>query len=48
MSGVPGVELATVELVPGGASRLSVTGTADQEALAEGVRSSGYVLTGAK
>ncbi|WP_226759342.1 cation transporter [Arthrobacter sp. SO3] len=48
VSGVPGVELATVELVPGGASRLSVTGTADQEALAEGVRSSGYVLTGAK
>jgi hypothetical protein len=29
-------------------SRLSVTGTAGQEALAEAVRSSGYVLTGAK
>ena len=48
VSGVSGVELATVELVPGGTSRLSVTGTADQEALAEAVRSSGYVLTGAK
>jgi hypothetical protein len=48
VSGVSGVELATVDLVPGGTSRLSVTGTADQEALAEAVRSSGYVLTGAK
>ena len=47
VSGVSGVELATVDLVPGGTSRLSVTGTADQEALAEAVRSSGYVLTGA-
>ena len=48
VSGVSGVELATVELVSGGTSRLSVTGAADQEALAEAVRSSGYVLTGAK
>lgn len=48
VSGVSGVELATVDLVPGGTSRLRVTGTADQEALAEAVRSSGYVLTGAK
>jgi copper chaperone CopZ len=48
VSGVSGVELATVDLVPGGTSRLSVTGTAEQEALAEAVRSSGYVLTGAK
>lgn len=47
VSGVSGVELASVELVPGGTSRLSVTGTADREALAEAVRSSGYVLTGA-
>ena len=48
VSGVSGVDLATVDLVPGGTSGLSVTGTADQEALAEAVRSSGYVLTGAK
>jgi copper chaperone CopZ len=48
VSRVSGVELATVDLVPGGTSRLRVTGTADQEALAEAVRSSGYVLTGAK
>jgi copper chaperone len=48
VSGVSGVELATVDLTPGGTSRLTVTGTADQEALAEAVRSSGYVLTGAK
>ncbi|MDD1478525.1 heavy-metal-associated domain-containing protein [Arthrobacter sp. H16F315] len=48
VSGVSGVKSAAVDLVPGGASRLSVTGTAGQEALAEAVRSSGYVLTGAK
>ena len=47
VSGVTGVESATVDLVPGGASRLTVTGTADREALAEAVSSSGYVLTGA-
>lgn len=48
VAGVSGVELATVDLVPGGTSRLSVTGTADHEALTEAVRSSGYLLTGAK
>lgn len=47
VSGVAGVESATVELVPGGTSRLHVTGTADREALAEAVSSSGYVLAGA-
>lgn len=47
VSGVPGVELATVDLVPGGTSRLSVTGTARQAALAEAVRSAGYVLADA-
>ncbi|KQR75339.1 hypothetical protein ASF98_05790 [Arthrobacter sp. Leaf337] len=47
VSGVSGVESAAVDLVPGGMSRLSVTGTADREALAEAVRSSGYVLAGA-
>lgn len=48
VSAVSGVELATVDLVPGGTSRLRLTGTADQEALAEAVRSSGYVLSGAE
>ncbi|MCO4255574.1 heavy-metal-associated domain-containing protein [Pseudarthrobacter cellobiosi] len=48
VSGVSGVESATVDLVPGGTSRLSITGTADREALAEAVSSSGYVLAGAK
>ncbi|AOT02325.1 heavy-metal-associated domain-containing protein [Arthrobacter sp. U41] len=48
VSRVSGVQSAAVDLVPGGTSRLSVTGAADQEALAEAVRSSGYVLTGAK
>lgn len=48
VSGVSGVELATVDLVPGGTSWLTVTGTANQESLAEAVHSSGYVLAGAK
>lgn len=47
VSGVPGVRTATVDLVAGGTSRLSITGTADLAALAAAVRSSGYVLTGA-
>lgn len=48
VSRVPGVQTAAVDLVPGGTSRLSVTGTADQDALTEAVRSSGYALTGTK
>ncbi|MET3141349.1 UNVERIFIED_ORG: copper chaperone CopZ [Arthrobacter sp. UYEF10] len=48
VSRVSGVESAQVDLVPGGTSRLSITGTADREALAEAVSSSGYVLAGAK
>ncbi|HSN36505.1 MAG TPA: heavy-metal-associated domain-containing protein [Arthrobacter sp.] len=48
VSRVSGVQSAAVYLVPGGTSHLSVTGTADQEALAEAVRSAGYALTGAK
>lgn len=48
VSGVSGVQAVTVDLVPGGTSRLIVTGTADQEALAEAVRSSGYALAGLK
>ncbi|QDG63696.1 heavy-metal-associated domain-containing protein [Pseudarthrobacter sp. NIBRBAC000502771] len=47
VSGVAGVESATVDLVPGGTSRLTVTGTADRKALAAAVSSSGYVLVGA-
>ncbi|MET3952642.1 heavy metal-associated domain-containing protein [Arthrobacter sp. UYEF36] len=48
VSRVSGVQSAAVDLVPGGTSRLSVTGTANLEALTEAVRSSGYALTGAK
>lgn len=48
VSGVSGVRSATVDLVPGGTSRLNVTGTPDPEALAEAVRSSGYALAGAR
>ncbi|KUM37455.1 hypothetical protein AR539_09375 [Arthrobacter sp. EPSL27] len=48
VSRVSGVESAAVDLVPGGTSRLSVTGTVDRAALTEAVRSSGYALTGAK
>ena len=48
VSGVSGVRSVTVDLVPGGTSRLTVTGTAAPEALAEAVRSSGYALVGAK
>ena len=48
VSRVSGVQSATVDLVPGGTSRLSVTGTVGLETLTEAVRSSGYVLTGAK
>lgn len=48
VSGVSGVDSATVDLVPGGTSLLSVTGTADPDALAEAVRSSGYVLADAR
>ena len=48
VSRVPGVRSAAVGLVPGGTSSLTVTGTADQEALTAAVRSSGYALTGAR
>ena len=48
VSRVSGVQSAAVDLVPGGTSRLSVTGAVGLEALAEAVRSSGYILTGAK
>ncbi|MEW1986512.1 heavy-metal-associated domain-containing protein [Pseudarthrobacter oxydans] len=48
VSGVSGVRSASVDLVPGGTSRLNVTGAHDPGALAEAVRSSGYALAGSK
>ncbi|WP_050055033.1 heavy-metal-associated domain-containing protein [Pseudarthrobacter siccitolerans] len=47
-SGVSGVHSARVDLVPGGRSRLTVTGTHDPAALVDAVRSSGYALAGTK
>lgn len=46
VSGVAGVRSASVDLVPGGTSRLTVAGTPEASALREAVRSSGYVLVG--
>lgn len=48
VSRVSGVQSAAVDLVPGGTSQLKVIGTADHEALAKAVHSSGYILTGTK
>ena len=48
VSGVSGVQSASVDLVPGGTSRLNVTGAHNPDALAEAVRSSGYALAGAE
>ncbi|MFY9633993.1 MAG: heavy metal-associated domain-containing protein [Cellulosimicrobium cellulans] len=47
VSGVSGVHSASVDLVPGGTSRLNVTGTHDPDALAAAIRSAGYALAGA-
>lgn len=47
VAGVSGVESATVTFVSGGTSRLTITGSAEQNELAEAVRASGYVLAGA-
>lgn len=47
VAGVSGVETAAVRLVAGGTSRLTITGSAQQEALAEAVRAAGYALAGA-
>lgn len=46
VSAVAGVESASVDLVPGGTSRLTVAGSPDASAVREAVRSSGYVLAG--
>jgi copper chaperone CopZ len=42
---VDGVDAAAVELVPGGISRLVVTGSAGPSAVQEAVTSAGYSLT---
>lgn len=47
VSGVSGVRSAIVDLVPGGTSRLNITGSADPDAVAAAIRSSGYALAGA-
>jgi copper chaperone CopZ len=42
---IDGVDTATVELVPGGVSRLVVSGPADPSAVRDAVTSAGYSLT---
>ncbi|MFW0773530.1 heavy-metal-associated domain-containing protein [Paenarthrobacter nitroguajacolicus] len=42
--GLEGVESASVDLVPGGRSRLTVSGEADSSAVREAVTSAGYTL----
>ena len=44
VSALEGVESASVDLVPGGRSRLIVGGTADDSAVREAVTSAGYTL----
>ena len=44
VSDVDGVESASVELVPGGRSRLLIGGRADDAAVREAVSSAGYTL----
>ncbi|KQQ80934.1 hypothetical protein ASF64_12890 [Arthrobacter sp. Leaf137] len=44
VSALEGVESASVDLVPGGRSRLTVGGTADDSAVREAVTSAGYTL----
>lgn len=45
VNAVDGVDAATVELVPGGISRLIVSGTATSAAIRDAVTSAGYSLT---
>jgi len=45
VAAVDGVDAATVELVPGGRSRLVVSGAADHAAVRDAVTSAGYSLT---
>ena len=44
VSALEGVKSASVDLVPGGRSRLTVGGNADDSALREAVTSAGYTL----
>jgi copper chaperone len=44
VAAVEGVDAATVELVPGGRSRLVVSGAADHMAVHDAVTSAGYSL----
>lgn len=44
LSALEGVESASVDLVPGGRSRLTVGGKADRSAVREAVTSAGYTL----
>ena len=46
VSALDGVESASVELLPGGRSRLVVGGRADEAAVREAVTSSGYTFSG--
>jgi copper chaperone CopZ len=46
VSALAGVESASVELVPGGRSRLVVRGQADAAAVRDAVASAGYTFTG--
>ncbi|MDI3193239.1 heavy-metal-associated domain-containing protein [Pseudarthrobacter sp. AL07] len=45
VSGLDGVNAATVELVPGGTSRLSVTGTHTETEIRDAVTAAEYSLT---
>ncbi|WP_458112166.1 heavy-metal-associated domain-containing protein [Arthrobacter sp. R1-13] len=42
VAAVPGVDSATVDLVPDGVSHLTVSGTADEAALRDAVTAAGY------
>lgn len=44
VSAVDGVESATIDLVPGGVSRLVITGSAEPSAVKDAVTSAGYSL----
>ena len=46
VSALDGVESASVDLVPGGRSRLRVQGTADAAAMQEAVTAAGYTFAG--
>ncbi|MGX9899692.1 heavy-metal-associated domain-containing protein [Arthrobacter sp. SA17] len=46
VAAVPGVESATVDLVPDGVSRLTVSGTADKSELSDAVTAAGYSFNG--